>query len=499
VRPVKGKALTGGIATVLLAAALFAPSLAAAATSPLSQFGSVGTGSGQFLSPQGVAIDGSGNVYVAEGGSDRISVFNASGTFLRAFGRDVAETNGDTVFEVCPAQGACRQGDPGGGPGELDNPRGIAIDGSGNLYVVDQSNARIDVFNPAGPSFVRAFGVDVAEPNGGTGFEVCPNDGACRQGDAGSGPGQLSLPLGGTIDGLGNLYVADQSNHRISVFNTSGPTFTRAFGQNVDSSGGPGTFEVCTTSCQAGSGVSSIAGAITGPFGVAIDGSGNLYVTEQSNHRISVFNAGAPSFTRAIGWDVQPPDDASGLETCTTGTGCIGGDAGSGAGQVNLPRGLAVDTSGVLYAASSVNNRIDVFNSAGSSFADAFGFDVVPPNDGSGFELCTTGSGCLAGDSGMGIGQLNLPSWVTGDCRGAVWVTDAGNGRIQRFGEPGTPLPPCPVSTPPAETPSTPTTTPAASGSAVTGLRAVALKKCKKKRSAAARRKCKKKANLLPL
>ena len=131
------------------------------------------------------------------------------------------------------------------------------------------------------------------------------------------------------------------------------------------------------------------------------------------------------------------------MEVCTTT--CKAGVAGAAAGQLNIPIALVFDAAGTLYVADGPNNRISAFNAQGA-FQRAFGFDV-DPGGGAGFEVCTTS--CQIGVAGGGVGQLSSPGGVAVDCRGAVYVADRSNGRVQRYGEPGTPLPPCPASQPP--------------------------------------------------
>jgi len=187
------------------------------------------------------------------------------------------------------------------------------------------------------------------------------------------------------------------------------------------------------------------AGQLGGPLGVALDGAGNLYVAEQDNDRISVFAADG-TFTRAFGFGVDT--GAATFEVCTTASTCQAGIAGGGAGQLSNPEGVALDGAGNLYVDDTFNHRISVFATAGPSFTRAFGFGV--DTGAAAFEVCTTASTCQMGSSGGGAGQLNTPTGVATDCRGAVWAADTNNGRLQRFGEPGTALPPCPAEPPAA-------------------------------------------------
>jgi DNA-binding beta-propeller fold protein YncE len=269
------------------------------------------------------------------------------------------------MFETCTTGSGCQAGQGGGGAGQLDSPDGIALDGAGNLYVADEQNQRIDVFATAGPSFVRAFGWDVALPDGDAAFEACPAQGACQMGDSGGGAGQFDNPFDVAVDGAGSLYVTE-GNDRIDVFGTAGPTFTRAFAWGVET--GASAFEVCTTGsgCQAGIGGAG-AGDLDSPTGVAVDGSGSLYVSDFLNSRISTFGTAGPSFTRAFGWGVDT--GASMFQSCTTASSCQTGIAGSGVGQIKQAYGVAVDRCGAVWLSDSSNNRLQRFGEAGTPSA----------------------------------------------------------------------------------------------------------------------------------
>jgi hypothetical protein len=166
-------------------------------------------------------------------------------------------------------------------------------------------------------------------------------------------------------------------------------------------------------------------------------------------HRISVFDVSTSTtgFLRAFGGDVAAPPDGAGspFEICPTDGSCLQGEPFGGAGAFNFPADAAIDSVGNLYVADSINQRIDVFNAATASvtFTRAFGRDVLAPDGDIGFENCASGFTCIQGDTGTGPGEMSFPSDVAVDCRGAIWVSEPPGNRLQRFGEPGTPL--CPL------------------------------------------------------
>jgi len=430
---------SAALALAVCCAALALPNGAAAAFAPLGQYGSgsSGAGAGQLAGPTGVAADGAGNLYVADNGNHRVSQFTTSGAFLRAWGWGVGPGAG--AVQVCTPATTSEHGTPGGGAGQLNNPYGIADDGAGNLYVVSQNDPRVNQFTASG-DFVRAWGWGV--DTGAAAFEVCTAATTCQPGIAGGGAGQLAAPSGVVADGSGNLYVGDADNQRVSQFTASG-AFVRAWGWGVDT--GAPAFEVCTaaTTCQPGL-LGGGAGQLWFPIGVAADGAGNLYVAESGGHRVSQFTASG-AFVRAWGWGVDT--GAAAFEVCTAATTCQQGLAGGGAGQLAGPNGVAADGAGNLYVAEQTNHRVSQFTGSGA-FIRAWGSDVIPGGP-SGFEVCTALTGCKEAISGAGAGQLFNPFLVDTDCRGNVYVADTSNHRIQRFGEEGTALAPCPPPTPP--------------------------------------------------
>jgi hypothetical protein len=158
-------------------------------------------------------------------------------------------------------------------------------------------------------------------------------------------------------------------------------------------------------------------GELSSPYQVAVDSSGNLFVGDSQNSRISEF-APNGSFVKAFGKDVG----GIGVNVCTSSCQ-IGTDDGS-AGSLCFPDGLAIDpVSGDLVIGDECNNRIEVFT-AGGAFVRAFGKDV----GGSGVTLCTTS--CVAGMFGGGAGEFDTPVEIAIDAAGNIFVGDENNNRV---------------------------------------------------------------------
>ncbi len=143
-------------------------------------FGSTTSAGGQFGQAAGIAVDSSGNIYVADPGAGVVRKFSSTGTSIGTIGSS------------------------GTGDGQFTNPVGIAIDSADNLYVADTGNNRIQKFNSAA-TFVTKWGT------------------------AGSGNGQFNTPQGVAVDTVGTVYVADTLNNRVQLFSNTG-TFIEVCG-----------------------------------------------------------------------------------------------------------------------------------------------------------------------------------------------------------------------------------------------------------------------------
>jgi sugar lactone lactonase YvrE len=164
------------------------------------------------------------------------------------------------------------------------------------------------------------------------------------------------------------------------------------------------------------------------PHGVAVDASGNVYVTDGFHDRIQKFDSNG-TFLRMWGWGVQ--DGSSAFQVCTSG--CQEGTPGAGDGQVDNPWGVAVDSVANVYVADFFNHRVQKFDSSGT-FLEMWGWGV---QDGSSaLQVCT--SGCQKGLNGAGDGQLSSPTGIAVDSSGNVYTCQYGSAFVQVFNGAGT-------------------------------------------------------------
>lgn len=272
-------------------------------------FSSLYAGSGgladtsELNQPTGVAVDDTGNVYIADNGNDRIcKVTIATGILTTIAGNGIPGLKGDNG----PAVSA-----------EINGPTGVAVDDSGNVYIADRQNNRIR--KVSGGIITTIAGKDTVNSDGGF------------SGDGGlADSAQLAQPTAVAVDHHGNVYICDESNNRIRM--VSHDTITSIVGSGPG--GSTGTF-------SGDGGLADTAG-IYYPTGVAIDASGNLYILDSQNLRV-----------RKV---------SNGIITTFAGNGTAGfkGDGGpADSAEINgQAAGLGVDVSGNVYIGDFFNVRV---------------------------------------------------------------------------------------------------------------------------------------------
>jgi sugar lactone lactonase YvrE len=311
--------------------------------------------SARFDAPYGAAIDGSGNVYISDVGFNTIRKI----------------TPGDVVSTLAGTPGS-GFADGTGAAAQFDLPTDLVLDPSGNLYVVDNTNNVIRKVTPAG--VVTTFV--------GTPGEVGSADG--------TGPAvQFNYPYGIAMDGSGNLYVTDQGNQTIRKITPGGTSSTIA-GTALDPGSANGT---------------GSAALFYYPAGIAVDASGNLYVTEERNFDIRM---------------ITP----AGVVTTLAGTaGTVGNNDGTGpAAQFRVPAGVTLDPTGkILYVVDFGNSTIRKVTIPGGVVTT-----IAGTAEDQGFN---DGTGAAA--------QFNNPSGVAIDASGNLYVADEGNNEIREISPAG--------------------------------------------------------------
>jgi sugar lactone lactonase YvrE len=313
-RPGRARAALSALVLMLTFAAITVREAGAAVTDP-PQFaftwGTFGTGESQFSNPAGLALDSSGDLYVADSSDHRIQKFDAAGNFLTQWG----------TF--------------GTGEGQFNNLYGVTVGPSGDVYVADYHNARIERFDADG-NFLSEWGTE------------------------GQGNGQFLHPEALTTDAAGNVYVCDTGNARIQKFDQDG-NFLLTWGSR-------GTAH----------------GQFRHPEGIAVDASGNVFNVDPGNWRVQVFTSSG-TFLRT--WGTQ----------------------GTGAGQFDKPdEGLVIDALGNIYITDTGNDRVQKFDSTGHFLT-------------------------MFGGLGTGDGQFNHPYGIAINPAGDLYVSDFLNDRIEVF------------------------------------------------------------------
>ncbi len=321
--------------------------------SPVSSGGPVGKGNfsgvttlagagANFNRPEGLTVDNSGNVYVADEANSLIKKITPGGIVTTFAGSGIAS------FADGTGTGAF-----------FHNPADVVVDAAGNLYVADANNHRIRKITPARVVTTIA------------------GDGTVGHADGTGTAATFRLPSGIAIDAAGNLYVADSGNSLIRKISTLGVVTTLAGTGTTGNADGTGT-----------------AASFNGPIGIAVDAAGNVYVADSYNNLIrKITTAGvvttlagsgaqgdadgtgtAASFKDPIGMRIDADGNLyitdaqnnkirkitpAGVVTTVAGKLTLGAaDGDLGTASFNTPFGIAIDANGNLYIGDTNNNLI---------------------------------------------------------------------------------------------------------------------------------------------
>jgi hypothetical protein len=309
--------------------------------------------SAQLDHPYGVAVDAAGNLFIADTDNNRIRKVTPAGMISTVAGNGFGGRGGDGH----PATSA-----------ELYSPSSVAVDAAGNLFIADTGNHLVRKVTPGGV-------INTIAGNGFAGFD----------GDGGPATSAtLCLPAGVAVDTAGNLFVADDCNSRIRKVTPAGVIST------VAGNGDPGF---------SGDGGPATSAKISNPWGVVLDTAGNLFIADTWNNRIRKVTA-AGSISTVAGY----------------GSFGFSGDGGPAtSAQLQYPSAVAVDEAGNLFIADSRNYRVRKVTTAGTIST-----------------VAGSGTWGFSGDGGSATSaQLSYLRGVAVDTAGNLFIAD-GNHRIRK-------------------------------------------------------------------
>lgn len=352
------------------------------------------TTSNGLSQPRGVAVDSSGNLWIADTGNHRVLRYPAS--VLNNATQPAADL---VIGQKDFSSGTANAGGTISASG-FDTPMGIAFDSQNNLYVSDYNNTRVLRFAAPLASNMAATAVW-----GENNFAV---RGVPQTATASS----LAGPVGLSVDNAGNLYVAVPADNRVVIFPVS--TAIGAIAKNT-----LGQTDFSTTTANTGSSPLASAASVSTPQDVKTDSSGNVFVVDNGNNRVLQFSGGAKSANKVWGQSDFISNGPNQIKP----------------GSISYPFKMAIDYSSVpyaLYISDSSNNRVLIWkDSVRFRSGDPADMVIGQPT------LRTGAPNVDSSSSKPSQTSLFAPTGLAvNPADGTLYVADSGNNRVLRYPRP---------------------------------------------------------------
>jgi len=292
---------------------------------------------------------------------------------------------------------------------ELNLPGGAVLDGAGNLYIADTGHNRIRMV-----CGIAATPTIQGTTCAGSGIisTIAGNGDPAYSGDGGpASNATVSSPESVTLDGAGNLYIADSGNNVIRMISAATGVITTVAGNFNNLSCGARTDSL-------GDGCPATQAMLSQPRSVALDAGGNLYVSDSGDNVVRMVNAATGVITTVAG---NPSLAVCAAKTDSVGDGCPATQA-----TLSLPQGITLDGSGNLYIADTNDQRVREVEAVGGAITAASDIVTVAGNGNTGATSCTATP--VAATSAI----VWAPSGVAVDAAGNVYIAETQNAAIRK-------------------------------------------------------------------